>query len=123
MPGLDESALVNLPDSSRIQLEPTVTGNRPQLDAKDVSSRTREAEVTEGCFPHLLAPESSEVDGIELARHRCARRSGDGRMRLSLPRTRPEDLDADPVLCHMELKMVGAIGFEPMTYTAESCNV
>lgn len=44
----DEAALVKLADNSRIQLEPTVSGNRALLDGKDVSSRIRERDVTEG---------------------------------------------------------------------------
>src|SRR5215471_20161676 len=44
----DEAALVNLAEASRIQLEPTVGGNRTLLDGKDVSTRIRERDVTEG---------------------------------------------------------------------------
>lgn len=44
----DEAALVKLADGSRIQLEPTKGGNRTLLDGKDVSSRIRERDVTEG---------------------------------------------------------------------------
>lgn len=44
----DEIALVKLADGSNIRLEPTVTGNRTVLDGKDVSSRIRERDVTEG---------------------------------------------------------------------------
>jgi len=44
----DESALVRLAESSRIQLEPTMSGNRTLLDGKDVSTRIRERDVTEG---------------------------------------------------------------------------
>lgn len=43
----DEDALVNIAESSRIQLEPTIGGNRTLLDGKDVSSRIRERDVTE----------------------------------------------------------------------------
>jgi CMP/dCMP kinase len=43
----DEAALVNLAEGSRIQLEPTVGGNRTLLDGRDVSSRIRERDVTE----------------------------------------------------------------------------
>jgi cytidylate kinase len=43
----DEPALVKLAEESRIQLEPTVGGNRTMLDGRDVSSRIRERDVTE----------------------------------------------------------------------------
>src|SRR5207253_9263648 len=44
----DEAALVQLARGSRIQLEPTIGGNRTLLDGHDVSSRIRERDVTEG---------------------------------------------------------------------------
>ena len=44
----DEAALVKLAESSRIQLEPTLGGNRTLLDSRDVSARIRERDVTEG---------------------------------------------------------------------------
>jgi CMP/dCMP kinase len=43
----DEPALVRLAEESRIQLEPTVGGNRTLLDGHDVSARIRERDVTE----------------------------------------------------------------------------
>src|SRR5271155_3771299 len=43
----DEPTLVKLAEDSRIQLEPTVGGNRTLLDGRDVSSRIRERDVTE----------------------------------------------------------------------------
>jgi CMP/dCMP kinase len=43
----DEPALVRLAQQSRIQLEPTIGGNRTLLDGQDVSSRIRERDVTE----------------------------------------------------------------------------
>jgi cytidylate kinase len=43
----DEAALVRLAQASRIQLEPTMGGNRTLLDGHDVSSRIRERDVTE----------------------------------------------------------------------------
>jgi cytidylate kinase len=43
----DEAALVKLAQGSRIQLEPTIGGNRTLLDGHDVSSRIRERDVTE----------------------------------------------------------------------------
>ena len=44
----DEAALLGLAESSIIQLEPTMGGNRTLLDGKDISSRIRERDVTEG---------------------------------------------------------------------------
>ncbi len=43
----DEAALVKLAQDSRIQLEPTLGGNRTLLDGHDVSARIRERDVTE----------------------------------------------------------------------------
>ena len=43
----DEATLLKLAQSSRIQLEPTLGGNRTLLDGKDVSARIRERDVTE----------------------------------------------------------------------------
>jgi CMP/dCMP kinase len=43
----DEPALVKLAEESRIQLEPTLGGNRTLLDGRDVSDRIRERDVTE----------------------------------------------------------------------------
>ncbi len=43
----DEASLVKLAEDSRIQLEPTVGGNRTLLDGRDVSARIRERDVTE----------------------------------------------------------------------------
>jgi cytidylate kinase len=43
----DEAALVKLAEGLRIQLEPTIGGNRTLLDGRDVSSRIRERDVTE----------------------------------------------------------------------------
>jgi CMP/dCMP kinase len=43
----DEAALVKLAEGSRIQLEPTIGGNRTLLDGRDISSRIRERDVTE----------------------------------------------------------------------------
>src|SRR6266436_2456961 len=43
----EEAALVSLAQGSRIQLEPTIGGNRTLLDGHDVSSRIRERDVTE----------------------------------------------------------------------------
>jgi cytidylate kinase len=43
----DEDALVKLAQDSRIQLEPSLGGNRVLLDGSDVSQRIRETDVTE----------------------------------------------------------------------------
>ena len=43
----DEAALLKLAENSRIDLEPTIGGNRTLLDSKDVSARIRERDVTE----------------------------------------------------------------------------
>jgi cytidylate kinase len=43
----DEAALVKLAQESRIQLEPTMNGNRTLLNGHDVSARIRERDVTE----------------------------------------------------------------------------
>jgi cytidylate kinase len=43
----DEAALVKLAEESRIQLEPTLGGNRTLLDGRDISARIRERDVTE----------------------------------------------------------------------------
>jgi CMP/dCMP kinase len=43
----DEAQLVKLAQNSRIQLEPSLGGNRVLLDGRDVSSRIREVDVTE----------------------------------------------------------------------------
>jgi len=43
----DEAALVNLAHNSRIQIEPTLGGNRVLLDGRDVSLRVREPDVTD----------------------------------------------------------------------------
>ncbi|MBV9670553.1 MAG: (d)CMP kinase [Acidobacteriales bacterium] len=43
----DENALLTLANSSRIQLQPSVEGNRVLLDTVNVSSRVRERDVTE----------------------------------------------------------------------------
>src|SRR5579863_4133281 len=44
----DEAALVKLAEKLRIQLEPTIGGNRTLMDGRDVSSRIRERDVSEG---------------------------------------------------------------------------
>jgi len=53
----DEGALVKLAQNSRIQLEPTSTGNRVSLDGTDVTLRVREADVTEGASRVSVHPQ------------------------------------------------------------------
>src|ERR1700704_3046611 len=53
----DEAALLKLAENSRIQLEPTLGGNRTLLDGRDVSSRIRERDVTEGASRVSVHPE------------------------------------------------------------------
>jgi cytidylate kinase len=52
----DEDALLTLAEKSRIQLEPTVGGNRVLLDGKDVSARIRERDVTEAASKVSVHP-------------------------------------------------------------------
>jgi cytidylate kinase len=56
----DEAALVKLSEGSRIQLEPTIGGNRTLLDGKDVSSRIRERDVTEAASRVSVHPKVRE---------------------------------------------------------------
>jgi len=56
----DEAELVKLADTSRIQLEPTISGNRTLLDGKDVSVRIRERDVTEGASRISVHPKVRE---------------------------------------------------------------
>jgi cytidylate kinase len=56
----DESALVKLAEKSRIQLEPTIGGNRTILDGKDVSARVRERDVTEAASRISIHPKVRE---------------------------------------------------------------
>ena len=56
----EETALVKLADASRIQLEPTISGNRTLLDGKDVSARIRERDVTEGASRISVHPKVRE---------------------------------------------------------------
>jgi cytidylate kinase len=53
----DENALVKLAEGSRIQLEPTLGGNRTLLDGRDVSSRIRERDVTEAASRVSVHPQ------------------------------------------------------------------
>jgi CMP/dCMP kinase len=56
----DEGALVKLAENSRIQLEPTIGGNRTLLDGKDVSSRIRERDVSEAASRISVHPKVRE---------------------------------------------------------------
>lgn len=56
----DEPALLGLARESRIQLEPTMGGNRVLLDGRDVTSRIREADVTEGASRVSVHPKVRE---------------------------------------------------------------
>jgi cytidylate kinase len=56
----EEAALVKLADNSRIQLQPTISGNRTLLDGKDVSARIRERDVTEGASRISVHPKVRE---------------------------------------------------------------
>ena len=53
----DETALVNLARNSRIQLEPSLGGNRVLLDGRDVSARVREADVSEAASRVSVHPQ------------------------------------------------------------------
>jgi cytidylate kinase len=53
----EESTLTELARDSRIQLEPTLGGNRVLLDGRDVTSRVREADVTEAASRVSIHPE------------------------------------------------------------------
>jgi cytidylate kinase len=56
----DETALVKLAEGLRIQLEPTIGGNRTLLDGRDVSARIRERDVTEGASRVSVHPKVRE---------------------------------------------------------------
>lgn len=56
----DEDALVKWAQNSRIQLEPTLGGNRTLLDGKDVSSRIRERDVSEAASRISIHPKVRE---------------------------------------------------------------
>src|SRR5436305_13403484 len=56
----DEPALLKLAEASRIQLEPTLGGNRTLLDGKDVSARIRERDVTEAASRVSVHPKVRE---------------------------------------------------------------
>ena len=56
----DEAALLNLAHNSRIQLEPTITGNRVLLDGRDVSQRVPEPDVTDAASRVSVHPKVRE---------------------------------------------------------------
>jgi cytidylate kinase len=56
----DEAALVKLAENLRIQLEPTIGGNRTLMDGRDVSSRIRERDVSEGASRVSVHPKVRE---------------------------------------------------------------
>ncbi len=56
----DEAALVKLAQNIRIQLEPTIGGNRTLLDGRDVSSRIRERDVSEAASRVSIHPKVRE---------------------------------------------------------------
>jgi CMP/dCMP kinase len=57
----DEAALVKLAQDARIQLEPTLGGNRTLLDGRDVTSRIRERDVSEGASRVSVHPKVREL--------------------------------------------------------------
>jgi cytidylate kinase len=56
----DEDALVKLAQGLRIQLEPTIGGNRTLLDGRDVSARIRERDVSEAASRVSVHPKVRE---------------------------------------------------------------
>ncbi|HEV2698486.1 MAG TPA: (d)CMP kinase [Terriglobales bacterium] len=56
----DEAALAKLAQHSRIKLEPTIGGNRVILDARDVTQRLRETDVSEAASRVSVHPKVRE---------------------------------------------------------------
>ena len=56
----DETALVKLAQESRIQLQPTISGNRTLLDGRDISERIRDRDVTEAASKVSVHPRVRE---------------------------------------------------------------
>lgn len=56
----EEAELVKLAQHSRIQLEPMIGGNRTLLDGRDVSTRIREHDVSEGASRVSVHPKVRE---------------------------------------------------------------
>jgi cytidylate kinase len=56
----DEPALLKLAQNLRIELEPTIGGNRTLLDGRDISSRIRERDVSEAASRVSVHPKVRE---------------------------------------------------------------
>jgi cytidylate kinase len=56
----DEAALLKLANNSRIQLEPSLIGNRVLLDKRDVTMRVREKDVTDAASRVSVHPKVRE---------------------------------------------------------------
>jgi CMP/dCMP kinase len=56
----DEEALLKLAQDSRIQLDPSIGGNRVLLDGRDVSSRVRERDVSDAASRVSVHPKVRE---------------------------------------------------------------
>ena len=56
----DEIALMKLAEGLKIQLEPTIGGNRTRLEGRDVSARIRERDVTEAASRVSVHPKVRE---------------------------------------------------------------
>jgi CMP/dCMP kinase len=56
----DENALLKLAQNARIQLEPTIGGNRTMLDGRDVTARIRERDVSEAASRVSVHPKVRE---------------------------------------------------------------
>jgi CMP/dCMP kinase len=56
----DETALAELAQNSRLKLEPTVGGNRVMLDARDVTHRVREDDVSQAASRVSVHPKVRE---------------------------------------------------------------
>jgi cytidylate kinase len=98
----DEPALLNLAQDSRIQLEPTLNGNRTLLNGHDISARIRERDVTEAASRVSVHP---QVRAWMVARQREMGASGgivmDGRdigTKVFPDADLKIFLDADPVV-------------------------
>ena len=74
----EEEPLLELAESTRIQLQPQVEGNRVLLDGTDVSRRIREADVTSAASRVSVHP---RLRAWMVGAARCGRggRRGDGR--------------------------------------------
>src|ERR1700720_2379125 len=57
----DEAALLKLAQNARIQLEPTIGGNRTLLEGRYVSARIRERDVSEGASRVSVHPKVREL--------------------------------------------------------------